>query len=1361
VGRTSILILIAAIVAVGCRPAARPPRPGSPTPPGETIARWQPLRVERLPAAVEPPWEGPWGQRVEVWRLDLLEVDRPNLKQWLAAWEPGASATARRLTTALAPGVRAIPLSEPGAYVARAWDGQHWRAVLIIASGLSLALTLHDDDLEVFCVESPARKPVQGVFVKAIYTTRWRGSQRVLVASGTTDASGRWHADVVRDRFAPRVEATVIAARGSDYAVATACRTTALEPPARIEIHSIRHVVHPGQKAEVIGRLSRRVGGRAAPVGNVPVKIWLLRPDGVPLATRVTRTSAVGHFGAIFAVPRDARAGRYTVAVAARGIVECLPRLFPAFEVRHLPPEPFRLRVSANSRILRPGEELAIEVQAADAEGRPLPGVEIRSLTYGYPLSLSGKPAWLIATEPLDPSLVVPLPIALGSGRTDARGRLTLRWQPTRAEVPERHLLCAIELLADAGPRGTTSRTLEVLLLAEPPYVSIRPAAAFARPGEAVELHFTSPLPDPDQRKVRARCDLSYDDPRLSHRHFTIYDGTVAGLASRKLRATFSRPGRYEFTLAAGRSHSRSVVWVVAPGADIPWGGCDKPTMVVERPWARAGGKLLAVVGGTPRGSPIALTARKRSSVERFLVAAPTGGRCIELSLGPADRGPLEANLAQVADVGPIQNATRLWLEPGGSHLAISAELMWVRKREWSERGYRIATRSLDGRPVQSVVEIAFVRPTFVGSPPRAVRALRLVSHAGKATSPAGEIEVGFNEELLGRACGMFIEALSPDGRRGSALAFLPATSPALDLRSGRPRSPKETLSAIGGFGLDHPTARWLAAQVVRRHPEAAGALPHLVARARTGAEVVALVGLAAESPKAAAPTLEAALASGKVPRADIVATVAGRAANLRPILERLLTLDPSAAVRAAAARALATESARSLETLTKALLQDRSAAVREAAASALAGAGRAAVAPLRKAAAEESSPLVCVAIATSLARLGDVEGLLALLQRRQSAVVREALRSLRSVGYAASDGRLVRLVRSEDEETAGLAAANLVRSSLEGLEAVLAAARRRPREPLLRALAQTDSPQVVAAMRRWLRSRDRAVRLAAAECLARGGDEVAIGALRDFLADEATAQERERAALALIGAHDLASVRRLVALARAGKLGAATARALLRKAAQLGWQEAGPLAVEVLWRTLAHPAALGDPRQRDLWLAAVDAAPCAGSLPAAQVEAIVGTAPLDCPYREALAVLKRDGVARFLAALWSLPLAYDLRCHAVMAFARLEGKAAAPVLIPLLDSPALHEVALAALIEQGAAEALRSGLDQPSAVVRGACAAALGALADPTAAPRLRRLLADPDPFVRREAAHALATISTQAVFYKNHLGEQRLAVP
>jgi len=367
---------------------------------------------------------------------------------------------------------------------------------------------------------------------------------------------------------------------------------------------------------------------------------------------------------------------------------------------------------------------------------------------------------------------------------------------------------------------------------------------------------------------------------------------------------------------------------------------------------------------------------------------------------------------------------------------------------------------------------------------------------------------------------------------------------------------------------------------------------------------------------------------------------------------------------------------------LANALLEDEAAVVREAAAHALAGAGRAAVAPLTTAAAEEKSP-------GSLGRLGSVSGLVGLLDRREDAVVREALRSLQGTGYAASDGRLVRLLRSEDDETAGLAAAILVRSGPEGVGEVLEAARRRPRPGLLRTLAQADSPQVAAAMRRWLRSKDRAVRLAAAECLARGRDEVAVGAVREFLADDATPQDRERATLALVAANDRTSFRRLVALAVDGKLSAAATRALLRKAAQLGWREAAPLVVEVLWRGLAQPTALGDPRQRGLWLAAVDAAPLARSLPSAQIEAIVGTIPPDCPYREALGILKREGMARLLAALWSLPLADDLRRRAVTACGRLEGKAAAPRLIPLLDSPVFHGVALAALIEQGAADAL------------------------------------------------------------------------
>jgi len=1314
-----------------------------------------------LPAVVKPPWEGTWGERVEVWKLDLLELDTPNINEWLARWEPSLSATARRLPLAPGPGARGLPLSEPGAYIARGWDGHHWRTVLLCVSPLAIALTLDDDDLEVYCLDGPSGKPVQGAFVKTIYKTTWRGRRQVVTDSGTTDASGRWHSAVVRDRFAPQVEATAVVALGNNYALATARRHIEPSPPVQIAVRALRHHVHPGQKAGVSGRLTRVVNGRAVPVGNAAVKLWLLGPDDVPIVTRVTRTTPVGHFTMVFALPRDARPGRYTVACAAEAGVRCWPRRFAAFEVAALAPEPFGLRARANTAVLAPGGELRVEVEATDAQGRPIPGVKIRSLSLGYPVRLAGKPQWLVGEEPVEPGRVVIEPIRLTATQTDARGKAALRWRATRADLPKRDLLCGIELLADSGSLGATSRRLEVLLLAEPPLVSIQPPERFARPGEAVDFLFDTPLAEADQEKVRARCQLTYYDRQLSARRFTLYDGAIAGLAGKKLRATLSQPGRYEVVLSAGRCVSRAVVWVVGAGADIPWGGGAAPAVVLEPPWARAGGSLLAVVLGKPRGSPLALTVRKRSGVERRLVDAPAGARCIELSLSPRERGPVELRLAQVGENASRVASSRLWVEPGGSHLDISSQLMWVRKRQWSERGYLITTAAPDGTPVQSVVELAFVRPTFVGSPPRGVRALRVVSHAGKATSRKGELEVGLNEELLKRACGMCIEALSPDGRRGSTLAFLHAPSPVLDLPAGRPRSPQEILGAIVDFGLDGPVPRWLAERLLERHPETARAIPRMVAVARSGREAATLLALASDRPGAAPAALEAALASGKLPRADAVAAVASHPADVRPVLERLLKTDSSAEVRAAAARALAPVAGSSLEALTEALREDRAPMVRGAAAEALASAGQHAAEALEEGIRNEKSAEVSLAIVHSLGRLRAFDGLLEALARKENAVVGEALRELARSGYSGVNSRLIGLLHSRDQQTASLAATVLVRAGPGGVEQVLRVARRRPREGLIRALAEVSSAEVGAAMRRWLRHEERSVRLAAAEWLARRGDELATGALREFLGDHATPQERNRAALALVNAGDVTSVPRLVTLARERRLGPATATALLRKAGQMGWREAGPLVVEALWRGVAHPADLAEPQVRALWLAAADAAPSVGPLWSAQTEAILGPIPPDCPYREPLERLERDGVAAFLEATWALPLPDDLRRHAVRAFARLEGKGAATRLIPLLDSPVLQRAALCALIEQGAVEALRVGLAQGSAVVRASSAAALGALADPAASPRLRQLLDDPDPFVRMEAAHALAAISRQAVFYKDHLGESRLAIP
>ena len=351
--------------------------------------------------------------------------------------------------------------------------------------------------------------------------------------------------------------------------------------------------------------------------------------------------------------------------------------------------------------------------------------------------------------------------------------------------------------------------------------------------------------------------------------------------------------------------------------------------------------------------------------------------------------------------------------------------------------------------------------------------------------------------------------------------------------------------------------------------------------------------------------------------------------------------------------------------------------------------------------------------------------------------------------------------MRSDDEVVAALAARLAARAGHQGIKALLRAMRRKPRAGTLRALSEIESREVSAAMQRWVRRGEGAVRLVAAEWLARRGDELAVAALREYLAESVPPNERDRAAVALVEAKDVTSVPRLVELARRGRLGKRAITALLRQAGRLGWQESGPLVVEVLWRGVAHPELLWHRDDAEIWVAAVDAAPSVGPLWSAQTEALAGPISPGCPYRSALVALKREGVGSFLVATWALPLASELRRHAVSAFARLEGKASAGRLIELLESPLFERVALAALIEQGASAALRDGLRHPSAVVRACCASGLGALADPASLPFLRSLLDDRDPFVRMEAAHALATITGEAVFYEDHHGEQRLATP
>jgi hypothetical protein len=216
-----------------------------------------------------------------------------------------------------------------------------------------------------------------------------------------------------------------------------------------------------------------------------------------------------------------------------------------------------------------------------------------------------------------------------------------------------------------------------------------------------------------------------------------------------------------------------------------------------------------------------------------------------------------------------------------------------------------------------------------------------------------------------------------------------------------------------------------------------------------------------------------------------------------------------------------------------------------------------------------------------------------------------------------------------------------------------------------------------------------------------------------------------------------------------------------VRAAGQLGWSQAGPALVGILWRGLAEPGRLEEAEQRVLWLEALRAAPAVGPIWTAEIQRSVPPTPTPSLYASALNALRNEGLGHFLRELWFSPLPPELRRQTVGPYARVRGAAAAKELVELLTSPVLQGPAIRALADLGAVNALRDGLRSPSPRVRAGAAAALGSVGARQAVSELRPLLKDGDPFVRMEAAHALAAATGERVAYTDSLGESRLARP
>ena len=1327
-----------------------------------------PLVVQTLPARLALPWSPRPGARLELWRVDLLDLDRPDVGGWLAEWAPRPGLLARRMPVddaALAEG--RVPLSRPGAYILRQHARGETHAALVLASRLRLALLLEDSDLEVLCADARSGQPVQGAFVKVAYRAERLGVERVLTASGTTDATGRWRTSIVRDRFAPSVVAAAAAVHSNHYALATARRSLDhSDADVRLTLRARSPTCYQGQAVELTGVVQQRAGRQFTPLGNAAVRLTLLDPKGRQAGVVGVRTSVVGAFTDSIQLARDAQPGPYRIVAALEGRPMAEPHEFELFSV--VPPRrpPFRVEMSLAPPILAPGADATLTLRATAADGKPLVGARVRLLSWGYPVPLEGRPAWVRGPEPIDPARVAALPLGFPrEAATGADGSVTLRCEASQREALGVDLLCAVQAAVEAPPLGRVVRTAELVALATPPPIAIGADSTFQRPGEPFSLSFSTFLPPDEQKKAKAVCTLRYEDRQGRGHTFELLAGPVAELAAKQLAAVATRPGRYAFAVRVGDDVSEAVVWVAEGDTHLPWRGAHEPMLVTGRPWCRRDQPFPVVVAAPSLNAPVALTLRSATHVERRSLTIRSGARALELTPDPRHSDPIEITLFQVHEGQVRLTRTAIGVEPGGKALDVAARLFWVRKGEWSGSGYGIAVRDRLGKPVQSIVHTELFRPSFRGDPPVAVQRRTIQWHGGSATNDGGEMELRLHQSLLEKSHALYIAALAPDGRAGAAL--LPAVRARRGAAGTRtaPRGPREKLDHLAHHGLGSPIARWLAARLVAAHPGLAAALPALARDARSDDEARFALRLAAAHPGVSVAALEAVLARGPKGRAAALAVTADFASDARPVLQRLLASDSDPETRRAAARILGRTTPLGLTSLVQALGTDVDPLVRAEVAGALANGGEPAVSALAAALPVEEETEVRLILVGALRRLGGVaaaEALLGLLDDETAELRLAAVRALGDVGYRGADPRLLRLLTQGTPTLRGAAAQVLAAGATPAVtRALCAAAQRKPTARLIEALGSLRSPEVQAAMPRWLAHDDPAVRLAAADHLAARNDARAFPVLRAFLDASAPPEMADRAARRLIAARNEASVLPLARELEAGRLSHETRRLLVRTAGELRWHPLAPALRAILVQGLTEPTRLDAPGSRALWAEAARALAAMGPLAGAAAEAPAVQVEAGSPYAAAFAALSNDGVGGLLRALWVSPLPLELRRETVAAFARLRGAAAVPDLLRLLESPPLQGRAARALAEIGAAESLLRALRSRSARTRGAAAAALGLVGDLVAVPTLDPLLQDADPHVRLEAAWALAAITRRPIIYTDHLGEPRQALP
>ncbi|HML11061.1 MAG TPA: MG2 domain-containing protein [Stellaceae bacterium] len=251
----------------------------------------------------------------------------------------------------------------------------------ILVSNLGLTTYTGSDDMIVAARSLNDAKPVSGVTLK-LYA-----HDNAELGTATTDKDGiaRFAAGLLHGKGGDEPYAIMAYGADGDYNFLEVGRpafdlsdrgVSGRAPPGPVDayLYTDRGIYRPGENVHLIALVR---DSKVDALANVPLTLKLLRPDGIAVDTRQLDAGSLGGHYQMYALPRDARMGTWTVELHVDPKAPAIGSA--SFRVEDFVPPTLKVEVSAGDAPIHPNEAYPISILGKYYYGAPGAGLAVEA----------------------------------------------------------------------------------------------------------------------------------------------------------------------------------------------------------------------------------------------------------------------------------------------------------------------------------------------------------------------------------------------------------------------------------------------------------------------------------------------------------------------------------------------------------------------------------------------------------------------------------------------------------------------------------------------------------------------------------------------------------------------------------------------------------------------------------------------------------------------------------------------------------------------------------------------------------------------------------------------------------------------